>query len=103
MVSQGVDTATFNYDSLAAKIQTNQNAYKTLSLRAKLVWDDGTTEQQYRPISGFTDSIVWMTYYRYSWVWEGGRVLIHPDTFKLVRPAYAANMSYTILPMSITG
>jgi len=37
---------------ISAKIPNQPNAYKTLSLRAKLVWDDGTTEQTVQAISG---------------------------------------------------
>ncbi|MDB5282992.1 MAG: hypothetical protein JWO06_2067 [Bacteroidota bacterium] len=73
-----------NYDSLALKVAANQPAYQTLSERAKLVWDDGTSEQDFQAnIRTLKDSLVWMSLTGAMGI-EGARILATKDSFRLI-------------------
>lgn len=72
-----------NFDSVFAKVSANQIQYKTLSERYNLTWDDGNTAQQFNAsIRVKKDSLIWMSLGMFGF--EGARVLISPDSFRLV-------------------
>lgn len=79
-----LDSAQLNYDTLVSKIAENQSNYRTLGTRAKLVWDDGKSEQDFQAsIRLKKDSIVWMSLSGALNV-EGARLFLSPDTFRLI-------------------
>lgn len=81
---KGIDTSTFNYDSLVQKITDNQCNYKTMSLHTALVWDDGNTEQPVKAnIRMRRDSLVWLSITGAVGV-EGARVLLTTDSFRML-------------------
>ncbi len=72
-----------NYDSLLAKAIALQPGYRTLSLKANLVYDDGNTAQQLNAtIRSQRDSVVWSSMGMFGF--EGVRTLITSDSFRLV-------------------
>ncbi len=78
------DTAHFTFDSLTNKITANQTGYNTLSVRAKLTWDDGSSEQVFQAnIRMQKDSLVWMSLTGALGV-EGARLLITPDSVRMI-------------------
>ena len=80
----GLDTATFTYDSLVAKIAASQTDYKTLSMHTGLVWDDGNTEQPVKAnIRMLKDSLVWLSITGAVGI-EGARVLLTTDSFRML-------------------
>ena len=77
------DSLLLNYDTISAKITSNQILYKTLSLRTKMIWNDGNTEQEFMAtIRMKKDSIIWMSLGLFGF--EGARVLITPDSFYMI-------------------
>ena len=73
-----------NYDSLAIKMAANQVDYRTLSERAKLVLDDGTSEQDFQAnIRTLKDSLVWMSLTGAMGI-EGARIFITRDSFRII-------------------
>lgn len=73
-----------NYDSIANRLNANQLAFKTLSLRAKMDWTDDRSEsdQDFQAsIRILKDSLIWMSLTGPIGV-EGFRVLITPDSFQ---------------------
>lgn len=91
------DSLQLNYDTVSAKIISNQIAYKTLSLRSRMIWNDGNTEQEFlATIRIKKDSVIWMSLGLFGI--EGARVLITPDSFflinKLSNEYIASDFSY---------
>ncbi|MFN8287285.1 MAG: DUF4292 domain-containing protein [Chitinophagales bacterium] len=73
-----------NYDSLLLQIKQNEIPFKTLAVRTKLVWDDGKGEKEFMAsIRIKRDSLVWASFFNAMGI-EGARVLLTPDTFKLL-------------------
>ena len=72
-----------NCDSLLARAIASQTNYKTISVKANLVWDDGNTAQQFNAtIRNKKDSLIWMSLSLFGI--EGARTLISPDSFRLI-------------------
>lgn len=77
------DSLQLNYDTVSSKIISNQIAYKTLSLRSRMNWYDGNTEQEFlATIRMKKDSVIWLSLGLFGI--EGARVLITPDSFFLI-------------------
>jgi len=77
------DSLQVNFDSVYSKVVANQIQYKTLSERTTLTWDDGNTAQQFNAsIRVRKDSLIWMSLGMFGF--EGARVLISLDSFRLV-------------------
>lgn len=80
-----------NFDSVYSKVVANQIQYKTLSERCNLTWDDGNTAQQFNAsIRLRKDSLIWMSLGMFGF--EGARVLISPDSFRLVNKMTSEHM-----------
>jgi hypothetical protein len=78
------DSTKITYDSLINKVAFNQTGYKTLSVRTKLTWDDGNSEQDFQGnFRMLKDSLVWISMTGSVGV-EGARILITPDTFRIM-------------------
>ncbi len=76
-------TTVLNYDSLSAKISSQQVKYQTLSARTRMVWNDGSSEQEFTgSIRVKKDSLIWMSLGMMGF--EGVRVLITPDSFHVI-------------------
>ena len=72
------------YDSVLTKVFARQVEYSTLSMRSRMVWDDGSSELEFQGnVRMQKDSIVWMSLTGPFNI-EGARVLATPDTFKIV-------------------
>lgn len=83
VVTFAQDSLQVNFDSVFSKVVVNQISYKTLSERTILTWDDGNTAQQFNAnIRVKKDSLSWMSLGMFGF--EGARVLISPDSFRLV-------------------
>ncbi|MCX6197639.1 MAG: DUF4292 domain-containing protein [Bacteroidetes bacterium] len=77
------DSLQLNYDSVSAKIVSNQISYKTISLRSRMIWNDGNTEQEFlATIRIKKDSVIWLSLGLFGI--EGARVVITPDSFFLI-------------------
>lgn len=95
-VSAQDSLAVINYDSLFAKAKATQPEYRTLSLKANLVYDDGNTAQQFNAtIRSQRDSIVWSSLGMFGF--EGVRTLITTDSFRLINKLTA---EYLTQPLS---
>ncbi len=101
------DSLLVNFDSVLAKISANQISYKTLSERTILTWDDGNTAQQFNAgIRLKRDSLIWMSLGMFGF--EGARVLVSPDSFRLVNKLtneymvrdYSFIQSWILMPVS---
>lgn len=76
------DSLQLSFDPLMNKISSNQIPYKTLSARAKMVWSNGETEQEFTAtIRVKKDSLIWMSLGMMGF--EGARALVTPDSFQL--------------------
>ena len=85
------DSLQVNFDSVYSKVVANQIQYKTLSERCNLTWDDGNTAQQFNAsIRLRKDSLIWMSLGMFGF--EGARVLISPDSFRLVNKMTSEHM-----------
>lgn len=79
-----VSDTTLRYDSILSKVQAAQFSYKQVSVRAKIKWDDGQKEQDFQgTIRLKKDSLIWASLFNGVGI-EGVRVLITPDTFKIL-------------------
>jgi hypothetical protein len=77
------DSLQVNFYSVFSKVIANQIQCKTLSERTTLTWDDGYTAQQFNAnIRVKKDSLIWMSLGMFGF--EGARVLISPDSFRLI-------------------
>ncbi len=101
------DSLQVNFDSVYSKVVANQIQYKTLSERTMLTWDDGNTAQQLSAsIRVKKDSLIWMSLGMFGF--EGARVLISPDSFRLVNKLTSEYMvrdynfvqSWILMPIS---
>jgi len=73
-----------NFDSVATKVFARAPVYQTLSLRSQMQWDDGDAEQNFAgSIRLQKDSLIWLSLTGPLNI-EGARVLISPDTFKII-------------------
>ncbi len=77
------DSLQLNFDSLMNRVSFNQVSYKTLSARAKMIWNDGEIEQEFTAtIRVKKDSLIWMSLGAMGF--EGARMLITPDSVRLI-------------------
>lgn len=77
------DSLQLNFDTILNRVQGNQITYKTLSERTILTWDDGSGAQQFNGvIRAKRDSLIWLSLGMFGF--EGARVLISPDSFRLM-------------------
>lgn len=82
-VAQSLDSIP-NYDSVLAKVYAKQLPYNTLSMRGRMVWNDGSGELEFQGNTRMQkDSIVWMSLTGPFNI-EGARVLASPDTFCII-------------------
>lgn len=86
------DTLQLNVDTILSRIDANRLGYTTLATRTTLTWDDGSVAQQFNGnIRVKKDSVVWMSLSMFGF--EGARVLIMPDSFRLLNKLTA---EYTV-------
>lgn len=79
--SQEADS--LNYDTVLAKVNANQPAYKTANIRAKMTWADANGEQDFQAnIRMVKDSLVWMSLSAMGI--EGARALLTPDSIRVI-------------------
>lgn len=73
-----------NFDTVAQRIANNAIPYNTLALRTQMSWNDGQIEQDFMgSIRMQKDSLVWASLFGPFNI-EGARLLITPDTFRLI-------------------
>lgn len=81
---QAADSLQINTDTVLTRMASAQPAYRTLSVRARLQWDDGKNQQDFQAnIRMLKDSLVWMSLTGGPGV-EGARVLMNRDSFRLI-------------------
>lgn len=72
------------FDTVITKVLDKQVVYNTLSMRSRMVWNDGSGDLEFQGnVRMHKDSLVWMSLTGPFNI-EGARVLATPDTFKIV-------------------
>lgn len=103
------DSLQLNFDTVLARVNERQITYNTLSERTVLTWDDGNSAQQFNGIIRVKrDSIIWLSLGMFGF--EGARVLISPDSFRLMNKLTTEYMvrdynyiqSWILMPVNFT-
>lgn len=73
-----------NYNDLLSRVHSSETTYNTLGLRTKLNWNDGKDEKAFMAsIRMKKDSVIWASLFNSMGI-EGARVMITPDSFKIL-------------------